>query len=727
MEDGQSAGTVPPILQRLGEFFRTAIQSLVRYAESKSSFTVGLPHLNEVPVEDIDLGFRILCRLLGCRRDEVVLVTLHGLPPLHFRLDIESGRLAAFCEHPPGVPTAHSLLQIDVEKLATAARQGGKALFLALMRGKGVRLNGRRPPWCKITRKLNISSNSLELLNRWFFPLSGTGIVLWLEDEALPCIFYGMDTRLHRGSRSPSMVEFTQQFRCRHHLTLVTSLSVSFLHRSLTQEIDLIQFLSEYGRQWVMSVPVEFNDWILRFHDFYRFAPWKETCRRCHIDRAHIVSLVRDYLANASKYLRRNSVYLHLQDHEQTLLLEITTEGVYEILEPKEIPPENLFAVNVALWSTFMSWFNDNALRLAARFLDEVVPAEISEKFSREEALLYLVVEGESGDRADLFICGGEHDLPGYWEGDFSAVLLHKASRKVLFSEILTDAPLVIADRGRACQLSFPAASCLGGKSVQVEYVREGKTACGIARMISETSLLSEIAPGLCCRAILGKTDAGPEIAMGDVKYKIAGGSLFYLKSHGRIVKRQGFMHNILHAWITPNQGGIAVSGVPDFKSDVYPWWKELMEVTGQVVLTVDYNGPLEYLPPRVSLPRAVNESAVETACLSWQTPHRVEVRLWSLCAWAVPFDKRGNFLLRIRALASIGQEYGFALLEFPCSIPGVIDRMHPVPVTVRQQKHGISFFCGEMEIFRSHGRRYLNRHKAGWRWWWRRPWRRDF
>jgi hypothetical protein len=699
---------------------------------------VSLPALNQVSRATLQLLFRILWRWQGWPEQETLVVTLQQEKPRYYRLEVAAHNLHSFAEIalPANIEKSLALnVDVDIDLLADAAKQSKAALLLALLRGEGCRLGRGTWAWQSACQKIRVSPASLELVGRWFFPFSGIGLLFWCGEEAVPWIFYGgvpptlqlkekishpVHSQETHGLSQP-LLQGAQEFRHQYHLAAALSLDLAALRAAIAKNPGLLGFLAAYGHSWAVSVPLEINDFLLHLPHFWQLLPLQETFRACHLDRSHLLSLCQLYCENGLKYLKKTPIYLAIKDNESRLLLELTNEGIFETDTCKKVPAENLFTLDIEIFSTLMSWVNDTSLRLMARFAEAILPAEVAEKIEREECLVWLNLEETGGGTAHLFLCGGNHDLPGDWQGDFSATLMCPRTKRILFQELLTEASLAVRDEFPDYRLECPPESILKGMVFHFRAGIRQTMARGFARIVSATSILSEVAPGLrTTLAFAGYISGGSgELSLANRHYRIHDGVLLCSVTSGRIMKGRHFVQHISHHWLCKNDGGLAVSGI--CTEQQRNRWQEWIAHSEQGVVVVDACKTFtagtddSFLPH----PGQAGEIIGPSPSVGWREKHTTFVKFWILHAWAVPLDMHGNYLLRVRAVAMAGRQPGFALLEFPCRLPGILEKQISFPVAVHNIRNGVAFTIGSMEILRVKGARYVRTLRPGWSWRW--------
>lgn len=722
----------PPALEWLGRFLCLFLEHAQQANPGDAKVT--LPGLGEVPCATLQLLFRILWRWHGWPAEETLVVSLHEPVSRYYRVDVVDGALRRFVAIDATAANGDDswrMLAVDVNELATVARQSGLALLLAILRGESTVFNRGEWAWQALCRQFRISPASLELVGRWFFPFSGIGFLFWHGCQAVTCIFYGglpptlqlkecvvLARNDADDTGTPPLVEGAQQFRHRHHLAAAVSFDLAAIRDSLTHGQRVIDLLSAYGHGWAVSVPLEINDLLRQLPRLWKLLPLGETFRQCHLDRAHLLSLCQLYCENGWKYLKKNPLYLAIKDNERRLLLEITSEGIFETDAGRQVPGENLFTLDIEILSTLMSWVNDTSLRLMARFVQSILPAEVVEKIDREEQLVWLTLKDEDDRPAHLFLCGGDHNLPGEWQGDFSATLLCPRSRRVLFCELLPQESLVIRDEFPDYRLEFPPASSLKSISLAFRASEQQTMRRGFARIVSPTSVLSEVSPGLRTTISFARqVGNGQGLSLTGKNYRITGGTMLCSDTVGRILKGHHFVSHITHHWLTQDGGGIAVSGM--YTHPQPAWWQEWVADTENGVLALQQRRWIAPALHRCRLPYADGERDVllPQGGMGWAAE---TLRWWILHAWVVPLDVHGNCLLRVRSVGLAGSQPCVALVELPCRFPGLGEKRLTLAATPRKSRHGISFFIDDTEILHIHGRRYLRMLRPGWLWRWR-------
>ena len=722
----------PEILVETGHFFRYILENLSRYAQEDADWKLELPPLGSVSIKSLDLLFQIVWRLNRWPETEKLLICLDGPGQYQrfFSIETAAGRLAQFAPQQQSPEGQWRTIRIDLTILAQNAGQDKAAFLISLLRGEGITLSSGAFVWQKVMEKIAISPTTFEAIVRWFFPFSGVGLIIRLESQLLPLVFYGgKPARLHLKSpknlSGHSWRALSQAFRQKNRLALVFGIASLYLERLLYGEINALEFIESYGEAWLFSTPAELDDFIFHLPQLLEFLPGFDAWQKCNLDRGHIFSLLQSYLHNAYKYLKQQSIYLKLKDHEDALLLEINASGIYEAGEHTVADPQNLFTIDIEVVTTLMAWLNDTSLRLMTRFIDGIVPTEFSEKIEREEILIYLRLQNDKREDFDLLICGGEHCVPHRdWHGDFSVILMRQPTRRVAFEQNLAGASLLITQEKNGYRVHFPVASCLHGKSLLFQRKKHGKFALGISRLISPTSLFAEIAPGLRSSVILGEIDEGQPLPFNGASYRIVRGSLLWVEASGRILKYYSAGNHISHIWLLPQQAGFHLSAISYPDDPVAAWWKNFVAATEQGGLSIDNRHSDDYEPARCLFPQRVENNYIEMdnkqRGIGFRRGDKLsKPRFWLLQAWAVPFDKQGNLLVRARAIVNVEKVLGFALLEFPCRLPDVIIDRFPLPLQIKKHRQTVSFFSGPTKLLTIANAGYLRLLKPGWRWSW--------
>ena len=368
--------------------------------------------------------------------------------------------------------------------------------------------------------------------------------------------------------------EFLQRFRHEHRLAMAFCFSISHLSIWLQGESALWDIVSSYGEGWTVSVPLEINDFIFNLPWLIRFLPGQEVMERCRLDHKHLSLLFQSYLENGVKHIAQHPIYLKLKDNKECILLEIRTSGLYEVIGPKEIDTGDLFQLDVETFSRVAAWLNDTSLRLMTRFIDAIIPAEIAQKIDREEILIALKLK-KGKQTFHLFVSGGEHGIPEpRWSGDCCCILMDQKRQKIVWMELLADTPLDILIQEDRCDVHLPRESSLSS-TMNFKVLQKGKFDHGLSRVISNTSIFSEIAPGLRGELSFGELCGMEEIEIGEERYTIERGSFFCARKSGRILKHHGMVRYITHLWLGERHSGLLQAAFPSQKKKVPQWWKD--------------------------------------------------------------------------------------------------------------------------------------------------------
>ncbi len=687
----------------LESFFRCGIENIVQYHQKKKDWKVEMSYLGEVWVSSLALCFEIFWRTSGFSdREDLLWEVQSKEETISYCLEVRDGKPERWYRIAENIPSASQKIVISYEALEKAAEQGKIALWLSIFQGKI--LEGQfQTLWNRLFSRVSLSLKGIHLLIHWFLPLSGMGILFFTEDEVLPWILYGSKVPYlklkDRVCPEISWIEFAKKFRQENHLPLVLAFCIK-KGSAWVKENNFLCLAPLYGKEWMISIPLEIHDLFQALPEILAFFPGEKIVRECHWDREKFLGLLCSYGQNAKKYLQEHPVYLELKDQKDSLVLQIDSQGIKEWKE--KVVSEDFFSLNVGLLSTATDWLNETYLRLLSKFVEHIIPAEFSEKIKREEILLFLKVQNSKGEILDLFISGGYQQLPvREWQGDFQLALFSPKTKRLLHSEFLGNTSLFLSDRGKEYQIHFPMESCLSKVSLEFRHSHSHTIAWGLRKWISHTSLLSDIAPGLYGTCVLGQIQGHPEISLRHQNYRIFSATMLWNSLAGRILKHHGFVKNLTHTWTFPQESGhvrfsanACYEGIPD-------WWKTFVGLHEQGKFTLDSSSfRFSSLP---SFPVWIEESRIAMPPESKIFP----CQFWLFHAWAVPFDKQGNFLIRSRALVQMQKETGFAFLEFPCRIPDVQGKDFPLVIEMKKEKD--SFF------FLYHGKRIFSMDNVPW------------
>jgi hypothetical protein len=264
--------------------------------------------------------------------------------------------------------------------------------------------------------------------------------------------------------------------------------------------------------------------------------------------------------------------------------------------------------------------------------------------------------------------------------------------------------------------------SCLKEEDLQFSPGQTHKVNHGAAKIVSETSILSEIAPGCRTSVVFGAVQKKDEIRLHGQNYKIMEGMVLYVRAAGRIVKHHGMVRHVTALWLNQENGGMHITALPSAYPNVPLWWKDFVLATEQGAVVLNAQGAKEFGPENCFFPcyeEITEEIPKGKSVMGFKEPNPTFLRFWLWKGWCIPFDKQGNLLIRVQAVVVIKKRTGFALLEFPCRVSEMTEREYPLDVAIKKEKQSISFFADQRRLLAIPKADYLRILKPGWRWSW--------
>ena len=238
-------------------------------------------------------------------------------------------------------------------------------------------------------------------------------------------------------------------------------------------------------------------------------------------------------------------------------------------------------------------------------------------------------------------------------------------------------------------------------QSIKGKIIKSQDLAKNMAKFISETSILSEIAPGLRTSLILCKIESQTIIIM-EKKYKIVDGTLFYVLNSGRMLKHNYMVNHVSNFWVLKDEAGIHISGIPALGDETPEWWKNFVTASEQSVARMSHKESFVYDTENSMLlySQKKGEITSQSGNIGFiENRNNYFLKFQPIHLWAVPMDKRGNIFIRIRANIEIGNKKGFGIIELPCNFIAGFEKKYPLTIKMERNKNSITFFCDEIPV----------------------------
>lgn len=669
---------------RLGKTLRQIFSSLAEYnSHHHKSYKIEIPYFGKVEIETLEFLFIFFWRIGGYPNSKELYICLDKMN-LGYYLQVKNNHLIQFKE----VKNVSSWdIRFNIEKLQKLERlYHSMPLFLFFCILRGDTNNESDLYFHNIFSKLSCSSSTFATLVRWFFPLSGMCLILEYQNYAIPLLCYGgSKPRIKildkKELNNTSLAEFTKYIRHSSNVSIAVGISLT----ELIQQYESIDIIFSYGKMWVISLPIEIDDFIFSFPEWVQFLPQKTLYKKCNLDKIHLIQLFKIYIQNFHNYIQNNSLYFHLQDLHNDIFLEWNKRGISEVSCVENIPKELLFKFDMETLTTMMAWLNDTSLRLIVRFLEGIMPAEISENIKRDEILACLTLKNEEQSTFLLYLSGGEQHLPiKRWQGDFYLKLIQLDNHNIILQEKILDVPCLITEQNDQLLLDLP----LHDSQETLTFLKNKSQRfyLGMTQWVSDTSILSEIAPGLRGILTYGTIEQSQQIIIHEQSYTIIDGKILWQKIWGNILKQKAFLHHSLSLWLGSSKNGMCYYTYPQVNT--YSWWKQFILSHGQGGIQFLNNDFVSYNYTQMNL-------------LEWTFPNVLtnidsgkcfppKMKLFIEEVWAVPYDYYDHYLIRIRAISY--KKNAVVFLEFPF-VNDNIKQYAPFPVHIHKEKKSLLFF----------------------------------
>ncbi len=694
-------------LEKISRLFTLVFEALSEYSRERiylrDTLVVTLPFLGDVSGKSLDCLFQTFWDFFSSSKREQVLVSLEGNGEKSlFLLTVENNCLENFSPYQrlAGVPeniTHHIVINLD--KLALQIESGIGYLLFSFLRGNTFITCDGEDFKVSLLHNWEITPKGWEKIVTWVFPYGGLGIVIQSRFGLIPIIL--------RGGRKPGgkifpcwpadsdVSEVTKHFRCQEKLSLAISLKASSLASLVRGNKRGLDLLSNYGKDWLFSIPLELDD---LFQDqIAEFLPKKNLWSRYNWTRSSFYKLFQQYKQNTLAYLDKKPIYILFQDHQQKMLLEINSRKIQEIREDKTIPSKSLFHIPVDRVSTVLSWLNGPSLNLLEKFLEAIIPREFSEDVEQREVLLELKVVDELGKSKKLFLSGVERVAPkSNWKGDFSLILCEGMTP--CYQVVNEDSPVVVLAEKEGYLVYFPNTDLFSSPPLFFVAKQDYLYPRGLRKIISETSVFAPLVPGLVNKIKLGFLDSREELKIAGRKYYVESGTVIFSEQKGRTLEKGFSLRHMTHTWVGEEKGGCFTGGGVLQKTSLYSELPELISRQERGGIILEQKQVTEISEKNCAFPELFLKGSIQivgnfSRVGIEQKNVFLPIKFIVLQSWAVPFDQEGNFTLRLRCLFELGKEKGFAVLELPCILPRFFDLNAPVPVQSRKNRHGHVFF----------------------------------
>ncbi|HPY74525.1 MAG TPA: hypothetical protein PLB63_03800 [Planctomycetota bacterium] len=594
-----------------------------------------MPYIGNVELENWKFLFTAIWSLLGYADSQDLFIKIVGQQfpngKIVYVLKVRDKSLVGFEECVQEVPRYD--LDFNFEKLETLWQRKFIFFLFTLLRGDGNDQNLAK----NFLTKIRISPNTFDIVLRWFFPLSGLCLLLEQDGEVLPILIYGGNHPqiqiLKKSLLQSSLQEHTQYLRQLHKVSMAIGISLDALtDRALSTETKILS----YRKKWVVSIPLEINDFLQAFPEYWQYFPKNDQYKQYNLDKEHILQLIRTYILNFQNYTKSQPLYLHLKDLHDDVYFEFTYNTLLEIEPPT--PPEHTYKFNMETITTMMAWLNDTSLRLIAHFIKGILPAEVTEHIQRDEIVAVLHLKTETGESAILHIAASEQQLPiKSWQGD-TYIALYKNSQLV-FQEILLDTPPLITWEENEMLLDLPIHDMFPQETLHFQLQKSTSYNQGFTKHISSTSILTELAPGTRHVFTHAKYILPRQFNIQNTIYTIEQGSLLFHQTKGRILKHKAFISQTTYLYHSKKSSFLHQTASAHPQS--YSWWKSFTEKYHQMNIQVT---PLHIID--------VDEATFPTTKLYIQN------------GYVIPYNYHGNYMVRIHATDK--KHNILTLLEFP-------------------------------------------------------------
>lgn len=108
-----------------------------------------------------------------------------------------------------------------------------------------------------------------------------------------------------------------------------------------------------------------------------------------------------------------------------------------------------------------------------------------------------------------------------------------------------------------------------------------------MSKLVSETSILSKIMPGLRTNILFGSIKEKTQFAIQNQNYTIKNGNLLWSNTTGSIIKHHGLVKYITHLWLNNKELHFHNFGFSNPNKNVPKWWNSFVQSTEQVKATI--------------------------------------------------------------------------------------------------------------------------------------------
>lgn len=589
---------------------------------------------------------------------------------------------------------------LDLKELQPHLHQGWIFLFFAILQGKGIEFSPSAPPLFKHFSQIKISIHGIQTLLEWFFPYSGISIVINHKGYSLPIVLYG--GKSPRGKVFPletqkNLSTVTKQFRYKNNIALAVGTQLDFLLQIVAGEKSFNEIRENYQKSWIISLPTELDDFFVHFDRFFALLLPKSMASKLNEAKNNAILLLKNYYQSLQDYWKTNFVYIRFYGEEKEFCFAVNGMQIEEVAAQKDY----LFQFNVDSFSTWSAWLNDKSIRLFIRFLDAITPITWMKRIAADEILLKLKLRSSKDNDFDLFITGNDISFHNkLCSGDFYLVLLYKD--KIIFKEKVWDSKTTVIHKDGYCEINFPLRSELSGTSFTFSKAQVAKINRGFSHLISETSILAEMTPGIRNKVYYGslqERDKNKTITIKDKTYTVIDGSAVVNTSNGRIVKYDPPLCSSQLCLIQDEESYFITHGtMPTPQKN----WQSFVAATETMAANIHMENTYMYTDNNITFPRCNDEkNAVlifeDSPIINDKSSTQFKFRV--LNAWIIPnYDS-----FRIRIVCTVDHrrhQRDFAVFDYPCELPESLQPKNIKSLKVILNQKRIEFLMGNTCVF---------------------------
>ncbi|BBM81882.1 hypothetical protein [Candidatus Uabimicrobium amorphum] len=591
-------------------------------------------------------------------------------------------------------------ITLDLKVLEPHLQHGWIFLFFAILQGKGIEFSPSTPPLFAHFSQIKISIRGIQTLLEWFFPYSGIAIVINHNEYNLPIVLYGGKTprgKVFPLSTQKNLSTVTKQFRYKNNIALAVGIKLDFLLQVVAKEKSFYEIRENYQNSWIISLPTEIDDFFVNFHRFFALLLPKSMANKLNEAKNNAVLLLKNYYQSLQEYWKTNFIYLRFHGEEKEFCFAINGMQIEEVSAPQDY----LFQFNVDSFSTWSAWLNDKSIRLFIRFLDAITPISWMKRIAADEILLKLKLRDAKDNEFDLFITGNDISFHNKMcSGDFYLVLLYKD--KIIFSEKIWDSKTTVIHKNDCCEINFPLRSELAGTSFTFSKSQVAKINRGFSHLISETSILAEMTPGIRNKVYYGllqDLDKNKTITIKDKVYTVADGNAVINTSNGRIVRYDPPLCASQLCILQEEESYFITHGtMPTPQKN----WQSFVDSTETMAANISARNTHIFTNTDIVFPRCNDEkNAVlifdDSPIISDKSSTQFKFRV--LSAWIVPnYDS-----FRIRIVSTVEyrrHQRDFAVFDYPCELPESLQPKNIKLLKVILNQKRIEFLMGNTCVF---------------------------